>query len=260
MAVYTSITDSNGQTPNKWNGPKDAREIKVDPNLLWTWKCRSGHVETISSAPGNEYWARQHRTGTCEMVLPDGSTWSVVNNGRYEQTFGAHRAMITGAHDIKVDGDRSALVKGNVYDTTHGNQETSIRGMMVQTAKNMNFTSAENFDLVADSMGIKTQTSITMQAQGALSLLSAKGAVIGSSGDAAVIAGKTGVAVRSGADIAFDGKGKISFSNDSGAQVVFVGDKVYINSGLADKSSTIPLTPAPQPSAEPTYTPDTPVA
>lgn len=258
--AYETTTDPRGTTPEKWKKSEDPRSTPVNANLLWTWKCRSGHVETISSAPGNEYWIRQHRTGSVEGFMPDGAMWSVANRGRIEETYGEHRAMITGAHDIKVKGDMSARVEGSVYNTTHGNQETSIRGMMVQTAKNMNFTSAENFDLVADSMGIKTQTSITMQAQGALSLLSAKGAVIGSSGDAAVIAGKTGVAVRSGADIAFDGKGKISFSNDSGAQVVFVGDKVYINSGLADKSSTIPLTPAPQPSAEPTYSPDTPVA
>lgn len=258
--AYETSDDPRGTTPEKWQKKEDPRHTPVNENLLYTWKCRSGHVETISSAPGNEYWIRQHRTGSLEGFMPDGSMWSVANRGRYDEIYGEHRQKITGASDRRIDGDRSELVKGNGYTTTHGNEENTIRGMMTQTARNMSFTSAQGFDVVSGHMAVKTENSLTVQAQGALSLLSAKGAVIGSSGDAAVIAGKTGVAVRSGADIAFDGKGKISFSNDSGAQVVFVGDKVYINSGVADKSSTIPLTQVEPAKPEAVYTPETPIS
>ena len=139
-------TDSGinkGETPEKWDSPKDAREKGGEYPNYWVRKTRSGHVLMFDDTKENEHITLQHRSGSMIQLMPDGGFQIVSHNGRYDVTFGENRIKVTGAQDVTVDGDASYKTKGNYTATTYGDPATTIKGKQTGTAKNKSTTIAE---------------------------------------------------------------------------------------------------------------------
>ena len=191
--VGGETTETNSNTPPKWDEVQDARKVPGAgkyPNY-WAHKTRSGHVFMMDDSKGAESITLQHRGGSMLQIMPDGKVHIRAQKGQHTVVFGENRMYVTGAHDITVDGAASLVCKKD-YNVT---------------AKNVNFTAENNFNIVTgkggfnvcaatgaaitgESLTVKVKKSLGMLAGGAMGLCSQGGFSAGSTGDSSIVFGQ----------------------------------------------------------------------
>ena len=80
-ATSESESTDKKNTPPKWSGPKDARELPGAgkyPNY-YAHKTRSGHVLLMDDSNGAEHVTLQHRSGSMVQFHPDGKVANTMH-------------------------------------------------------------------------------------------------------------------------------------------------------------------------------------
>jgi hypothetical protein len=192
-ATSESESTDKKNSPPKWSGPKDARELPGAgkyPNY-YAHKTRSGHVLLMDDSKGAEHVTLQHRSGSMVQFHPDGKVAITAQNGQYTFTFGENRVKITGAYDITVDGAASMKVDGDYNLTVGKNMNIAVKGDLNVNAKNFNQNMIGNIDIAAKNMTTKLEGSSAITARGSMGLTSKGGFVAGSVDDSSTLyAGK----------------------------------------------------------------------
>jgi hypothetical protein len=253
MAARPSgASGSKDTTPDKWAGPKDAREIQgagTYPNY-YSHKTRSGHVFLMDDSDGSESVTLQHRSGSMVQFLPDGVIQFVAHNGQYTFTFGENRVHITGAYDVTVQGAASMRVEKDFNVTVQGNMNTTVNGDYNMTAKNMNTVIRGNMDTSAKNMTTKIEGSTEITTEGVTSIASDGGLSLSSSGEGVSILGQGDVGLGSEGKVMIDAAGSMDLkaggvmrkqsggkmSLKAGGIVGIDGSQTWIQSGRADSA------------------------
>jgi hypothetical protein len=97
-------------------------------NHVFESEC--GHITEVDDTPGAERTFRQHKTGTYEEVIADGTTTVKVIGDNYEVIMGGSNVYIAGAVNLTVGGDVRHLVKGNYHLEVEGNYTQKIHKNM----------------------------------------------------------------------------------------------------------------------------------
>jgi hypothetical protein len=191
--------ESASDTPNKWDGPEDARKKEGAgkyPNY-YAHKTRSGHSFMMDDSKGAESVTLQHRGGSMIQMTPDGKVHLRAQNGNYQITFGENRIYVTGAQDITVDGAASLTVKKD-YNVKAKNINFTTEEDFNITARNVNTTARGAVDTIGKSKTDKFEGSVSIQSVGgAMTLLSQYAFLAASKGDTAMLAGQNDVSVMS---------------------------------------------------------------
>jgi hypothetical protein len=226
---------SSSSTPNKWDGPEDAR--KKDgagkyPNY-YTHKTRSGHSLMMDDSKGAESVTLQHRTGSMIQMGSDGIVHLRAQNGQYQITFGENRIYVSGAQDITVDGAASLTVKQD-YNIKAKNVNLTAEEDFNITARNVNTTARGAVDTIGKSKTDKFEGSVTIQSVGgAMTLLSQYAFLAASKGDTAMLAGQNDVSILSnGGQLMLKSVTKMSLLSTSN-EVALQGEN--ISATAADK-------------------------
>ena len=232
MAETTNKSDPKDVTPEKWNGPEDARTKKgagVYPNY-YTQRTRSGHVFTMDDSEGHESVTLQHRSGSMVQFMPDGAVQFVAQNGQYTFVFGENRVKITGAYDVTVEGAASLRVKGDYNTTVMGNYNTTVNGDMNMTAKNFNAQIRGDMDVNAKNMNMKVEGSSTISSHEQTNITSDGGVQLASTSDS--------VAIGAAKDIGMKAKGKFMMESRGPANVKTEGKLNMQSTGKASLKSS----------------------
>jgi hypothetical protein len=167
--------NSEGKTtPRSFNVDKDARSMDGGgdyPNY-WSHKTRSGHSFIMDDSQGNETVTIQHRSGSAIQMRPDGGMLLTTHNGKYEVVLGEERVTISGASDITVKGDTSLRCYGDYNVTVHKDYNLTVLGNMNVTSKNLNRSIRGTIDTEAKTENKRVEGSSTLNAQGAVSMVS----------------------------------------------------------------------------------------
>lgn len=251
MAETTNKSDPKDVTPEKWNGPEDARTKKgagVYPNY-YTQRTRSGHVLTFDDSEDHESVTMQHRSGSMVQFMPDGAVQFVAQNGQYTFVFGENRVKITGAYDVTVEGAASLRVKGDYNTTVMGNYNTTVNGDMNMTAKNFNAQIRGDMDVNAKNMNMKVEGSSTISSHEQTNILSDGGLQLASTGDSIAIGAKQDIGIKSGGGkIMAQAPGKISVK---GNEVALEGPGgINLNTAGAAEDAKITLMKPTDPNRE----------
>lgn len=262
-----SSTDPKDVTPEKWKGPKDAREhpgAGTYPNY-YSHKTRSGHTIVIDDSDGTESITLQHRGGSMIQFMPDGAVQFVSHNGQYTFVFGENRMIVTGAYDITVQGGGSLRVEKDYNVTVMGNMNTTVTGDMNITAKNMNTVVRGNMDTSAKNMTTKVEGSTEITTEGVTSISSDGGLSMSSTGESVSILGQGDVGIgttgklmlHSGgsthikADASLNMQSSGKFSIKAGGIVGVDGSATWLQSGKSNDAQEmqirvpIPVNPNP---------------
>jgi len=94
------------------------------------FESESGHITEVDDTPGAERTFRQHKTGTYEEVIADGTKTVKVIGDNYEIIMGSSNVYIDGAVNLTVKGDVRHLVKGNYHLEVEGNYTQKIHKNM----------------------------------------------------------------------------------------------------------------------------------
>lgn len=263
MTAYTTTKDPKDVTPDKYTGPKDARELPgagTYPNQHIT-KTRSGHTFTYDDSDGSESVTLQHRSGSMVQFLPDGAVQFVSHNGQYTFTFGENRMHVTGAYDITVKGGGSMRVEGDYNHTVMGNHNVTVNGDYNMTAKNMNTVVRGNMDTSAKNMTTKVQGSTEIATEGVTTISSDGGLSIASTGAGASILSKGDLGIGTTGKLTMEGDGEVhvkasgkmnidsgaKLSLKAGSQIGIDGSETWIQSGVADSADSMAVNlPQPQ--------------
>ena len=97
-------------------------------NHVFESEC--GHITEVDDTPGAERTFRQHKTGTYEEVIADGTKTVKVIGDNYEIIMGSSNVYIDGAVNLTVKGDVRHLVKGNYHLEVEGNYTQKIHKNM----------------------------------------------------------------------------------------------------------------------------------
>jgi hypothetical protein len=190
---------SASSTPNKWDGPEDARKKEGAgkyPNY-YTHKTRSGHSFMMDDSKGAESVTLQHRTGSMIQMGSDGVVHLRAQNGQYQITFGENRIYVSGAQDITVDGAASLTVKQD-YNIKAKNVNLTAEEDFNITARNVNTTARGAVDTIGKSKTDKFEGSVSIQSVGGAMMLKSKYAFLAASlSDTLMLAGMNDVSVLS---------------------------------------------------------------
>ena len=94
------------------------------------FESESGHITEVDDTPGAERTFRQHKTGTYEEIIADGTKTVKVIGDNYEIIMGSSNVYIDGAVNLTVKGDVRHLVKGNYHLEVEGNYTQKIHKNM----------------------------------------------------------------------------------------------------------------------------------
>ena len=75
------------------------------------FESESGHITEVDDTPGAERTFRQHKTGTYEEIIADGTKTVKVIGDNYEIIMGGSNVYIGGAVNLTVAGDCSSSCK-----------------------------------------------------------------------------------------------------------------------------------------------------
>jgi hypothetical protein len=254
-ATSESGSTDKKNTPPKWSGPKDARELTGAgkyPNY-YAHKTRSGHVLLMDDSKGAEHVTLQHRSGSMVQFHPDGKVAITAQNGQYTFTFGENRVKITGAYDITVDGAASMKVDGDYNLTVGKNMNIAVKGDLNVAAKNFNQNMIGNVDIAAKNMTTKLEGSSAITAKGSMGLTSKGGFVAGSVDDSstlyagkqmALLADTDEMMIRSGKKMSFESAtGDIAVQTLTGAfsVVAFKGVMTFETSATIETTTDLQL-------------------
>ena len=76
-------------------------------------ESESGHIQEIDDTPGGERLHRQHKSGTYEEIVADGTKTVKVVGSNYELIAGSSNIYIQGDVNLTIDGTKREFVKGD---------------------------------------------------------------------------------------------------------------------------------------------------
>ena len=76
-------------------------------------ESESGHIQEIDDTPGGERLHRQHKSGTYEEIVADGTKTVKVIGSNYELIAGSSNIYIGGDVNLTIDGTKREFIKGD---------------------------------------------------------------------------------------------------------------------------------------------------
>ena len=83
-------------------------------------ESESGHIQEIDDTPGGERLHRQHKSGTYEEIVADGTKTVKVVGSNYE--------LIAGSSNIYIEGDVNLTIDGTKREFIHGDYILEVEG------------------------------------------------------------------------------------------------------------------------------------
>ena len=139
--LSTVSTTSKAETLSTFSEP-DPKGLKVDTSPYTSsnypynhvHESESGHISEIDDTPGGERLYRQHKSGTYEEIVADGSKTVKVFGDNYELTAGANNVFVKGNINLtcsgnkreRIDGDYILEVGGDFTRKIHKNEQVKI--------------------------------------------------------------------------------------------------------------------------------------
>ena len=90
------------------------------------FESESGHITEVDDTPNAERTFRQHKSGTYEEIIADGTKTVKVIGDNYEVIMGGSNLYVSGAVNLTIGGDVRHLVKGNYHLEVEGNYTQKI--------------------------------------------------------------------------------------------------------------------------------------
>ena len=123
-------------TPPFHNESDDPSRGPVDYPNYHGWQGRDGSTyHYYNQTAGNEFMKEQHRTGTGDMIDPEGLYKTVAVKNRENITYGKNVSYTSGANDSRTVGDYSNRVDGSERTTVGEQQENTVNGPTTSSAK-----------------------------------------------------------------------------------------------------------------------------
>lgn len=239
MVEKTNEGAPKDKSPQKWDGPEDARAKKgsgVYPNYN-TIRTRSGHVFTLDDSQENESVTLQHRGGSMVQFMPDGAVQFVAQNGQYTFVFGENRVKISGAYDVTVQGAASLYVKGDYNTTVQGNHNMTVNGDFNMQAKNFNAQVRGETDINSKNFNLKVEGSSAITSHGTTAIVSDGGVAIASTSQSVGIKAAVDVGIKAaGGALMLQSSGKMSLK---AASLAADANPIDLNSGKSDPAVII---------------------
>jgi len=89
-------------------------------------ESESGHIIEIDDTPGGERLHRQHKSGTYEEIVADGTKTVKVVGSNYELIAGSSNVQIKGDVNLTIDGTKRELIRGDYILEVVGNYTRKI--------------------------------------------------------------------------------------------------------------------------------------
>ena len=139
--LSTVSTTSKAETLSTFSEP-NPKGLKVDTSPYTSaeypynhvHESESGHISEIDDTPGGERLYRQHKSGTYEEIVADGTKTVKVFGDNYELTAGANNVFVKGNINLtcsgtkreRIDGDYILEVGGDFTRKIHKNEQVKI--------------------------------------------------------------------------------------------------------------------------------------
>jgi len=139
--LSTVSTTSKAETLSTFSEP-DPKGLKVNTSPYTSaeypynhvYESESGHITEIDDTPGGERLYRQHKSGTYEEIVADGTKTVKVFGDNYELTAGANNVFVKGNINLtcsgtkreRIDGDYILEVGGDFTRKIHKNEQVKI--------------------------------------------------------------------------------------------------------------------------------------
>jgi len=139
--LSTVSTTSKAETLSTFSEP-DPKGLKVDASPYTSseypynhvHESESGHIQEIDDTPGSERLYRQHKSGTYEEIVTDGTKTVKVFGDNYELIAGANNIFVKGNINLtcsgdkreRIDGDYILEVGGDFTRKIHKNEQVKI--------------------------------------------------------------------------------------------------------------------------------------
>ena len=124
--VSTVSTNTSEETAGKFSEP-DARGVSTTGTTTGQYpfnhvhESESGHIQEIDDTPGGERLHREHKSGTYEEIVADGTKTVKVVGDNYELIAGANNIFVNGNINLTCNGDKRELIKGDYVLEVGGN-------------------------------------------------------------------------------------------------------------------------------------------
>ena len=89
-------------------------------------ESESGHISEIDDTPGGERLLRQHKSGTYEEIVVDGTKTVKVVGSNYELIAGSSNMQVKGDVNLTIDGTKRELIQGDYILEVAGNYTRKI--------------------------------------------------------------------------------------------------------------------------------------
>ena len=89
-------------------------------------ESESGHIIEIDDTPGGERLHREHKSGTYEEIVADGTKTVKVVGSNYELIAGSSNVQIKGDVNLTIDGTKREFIKGDYILEVLGNYTRKI--------------------------------------------------------------------------------------------------------------------------------------
>ena len=90
------------------------------------FESESGHITEVDDTPNAERTFRQHKSGTYEEIIADGTKTTKVIGDNFEIIMGQSNVYISGAVNLTIGGTVRHLVKGDYHLEVEGNYTQKI--------------------------------------------------------------------------------------------------------------------------------------
>jgi hypothetical protein len=118
--LTTVSTTSKAETLSTFSEP-DPKGLKVDTSPYTSseypynhvHESESGHIQEIDDTPGGERLYRQHKSGTYEEIIADGTKTVKVFGDNYELIAGANNIFVKGNINLTCSGDKRERIDGD---------------------------------------------------------------------------------------------------------------------------------------------------
>jgi hypothetical protein len=118
--LTTVSTTSKAETLSTFSEP-DPKGLKVDTSPYTSseypynhvHESESGHIQEIDDTPGGERLYRQHKSGTYEEIIADGTKTVKVFGDSYELIAGANNIFVKGNINLTCSGDKRERIDGD---------------------------------------------------------------------------------------------------------------------------------------------------
>ena len=89
-------------------------------------ESESGHIQEIDDTPGGERLHRQHKSGTYEEIVADGTKTVKVIGDNYELIAGSSNIYVEGDVNLTIDGTKREFIKGDYVLEVEGDYTRKI--------------------------------------------------------------------------------------------------------------------------------------